>query len=191
MSASNEPSTADALLLTGAPGVGKTTAIKKVARRLEDRVVGGFFTEEIRQGGSRKGFRLVPFEGEPRILAHVDIDSAARVSKYGVDVDMLDEIASSLLRPDPAVDLYIIDEIGKMECFSDCFVEQVGALLEGGTPVLATVAKRGGGFISAVKAWPGVEVLEVTRAGRDAIPGRVIDWLSSRLATHERSRTRN
>ena len=178
MSASKEPSIADALLLTGAPGVGKTTAIKKVARR-QNRVA-GFFTEEIRQNGSRQGFRLVPFEGNPRILAHVDIDSKARVSKYGVDVDMLEEVASTLLRPDPKVDLYIIDEIGKMECFSARFVECVRALLNGEALVLATIAARGAGFIAEVKARPDVEIWEVTRGNRDEIPVRAIDWLDRR-----------
>jgi nucleoside-triphosphatase len=47
------------LLLTGRPGVGKTTVIKKVAEALGDRA-GGFYTEEIRGAeGRRRGFQLV------------------------------------------------------------------------------------------------------------------------------------
>jgi nucleoside-triphosphatase len=38
------------------------------------------------------------------------------VSRYGVDVEALDHIVEPLLVPDPDVDVYVIDEIGKMEC---------------------------------------------------------------------------
>jgi len=78
-------------LLTGRPGVGKTSLIKQVVMQIEGKA-GGFYTEEIRSRGVREGFKLVPLDGESVILAHVDIHSPYRVGKYGVDIDGLERI---------------------------------------------------------------------------------------------------
>ncbi len=78
-----------ALLLTGRPGVGKTTVLRAVARLLAGAHLIGFYTEEIREAGERRGFRLVTFDGKEAILAHIDLPFS-RVSKYGVDVAVID-----------------------------------------------------------------------------------------------------
>src|SRR5262245_9707116 len=46
------------VLLTGAPGSGKTTLVREVVRELDPSRVAGFTTEEIREGGERLGFRV-------------------------------------------------------------------------------------------------------------------------------------
>ena len=163
------------LLLTGVPGVGKTTVIQKVAGQLGELEIRGFITGEIREGGVRKGFSLTPFRGEPGVLSHVDFASQYRVSKYGVDVGFLDEVSRSLLEDSHPADLYLVDEIGKMECFSKVFVDSVRRMLDGDVPLVATVARYGGGFIAEVKRRPDIEIWEVTRANRDLLPGRVVD----------------
>ena len=111
-----------AILLTGRPGVGKTTVIRELARRLEGRRLAGFYTEEIRSAGRRVGFRAVTLEGARTVISHVDIASRPRVGKYGVDVAAIDALAASILGLRPEIDLYLIDEIGKMECLSERFV---------------------------------------------------------------------
>ena len=47
------------ILLTGHPGIGKTTVIMRLAERLVDRTLAGFYTEELRLGAQRQGFRAV------------------------------------------------------------------------------------------------------------------------------------
>jgi nucleoside-triphosphatase len=170
-----------ALLLTGRPGVGKTTAVRTAARRLEDVRLTGFYTEEIRAGGARRGFRLVTFKGEHAIIAHVDLPSP-RVSKYGVDVATIDRFAEALESVDDRAAVYLIDEIGKMECLSSTFVEAVRRLIETGRPVVATVAQRGGGFIEEVKRRPDVEVWTVTQATRDGLSDRIVAWIRRAVA---------
>lgn len=170
-----------ALLLSGAPGVGKTTIIQKVAHQVSAYELRGFFTEEIREGGIRKGFKLISFDGQSSVLAHVDFSSRFRVGKYGVDVAGLEETAASLLRSDPPADLYLIDEIGKMECFSDRFRSGVRRLLDTDRLVVATVAQHGAGFIAEVKEHPDAAVWEVTRSNREVLPERVIEWVWARL----------
>jgi nucleoside-triphosphatase len=164
------------LLITGIPGIGKTTVIKKVVSSLTGLNIQGFYTEEIRINTMRHGFNLVTFQGERYLMAHVDSASAYRVGKYGVDVAAIDRVLTLTLSEDCNPDLYIIDEIGKMECFSGLFVTRISALIDSGKPVVATIALKGGGFISAVKNRQGVELWEVTKKNRDVLPGRIVSW---------------
>lgn len=164
------------LLLTGRPGIGKTTVIRKVVEEL-DVPASGFYTEEIRDDERRKGFRIVAFDGWTRVMAHVEIEGGPRVSRYGVDVEAVDEVVERL--PDDAP-LYVIDEIGRMECFSDAFVELVRGLLRSGVPLVATVSQRAGGFVAEVRDHPRAELVSVTRRNRDRLPGRILEWIAGR-----------
>ena len=169
------------LLLTGMPGIGKTTVIRKVAAAMQQHHLGGFYTEEIREAGQRKGFRLVTFNQDQGIIAHVGFDHRYRVGKYGVNVAAIDDYAERTLGVAGKIDVYLIDEIGKMECLSDVFVSRMQILLESNKPVVATVGKKGGGLIEAVKRWPRSQLWEITRANRDALVKEVTEWLQERL----------
>jgi len=168
-------------LITGRPGVGKTTIICAVAASLSrSHRLAGFYTDEIRVEGERRGFRAVTFDGRERVMAHVKFRGAQRVGKYGVDVEAIDALAESALAP-AAADVYLVDEIGKMECLSTIFVAAMRRLLDSRSPLIATVGQRGAGLIAEVKRWRDVEVWEVTLATRDAIPARVLGWLATRV----------
>ena len=113
-------------------------------------------------------------------MAHVGIRGRSQVGKYGVDVSVVDDLARTTLDPRDA-DVYLVDEIGKMECLSPRFVAALRALLDAGRPVVATVAQRGEGFIAEVKRRPDAECWQVTTTNRDGIPERVVQWLKPRL----------
>jgi nucleoside-triphosphatase len=166
------------LLLTGVPGAGKTTVIRKLAGMLSGWRLAGFYTEEIRICGTRLGFRIQTFDREERVMAHVDFPGPERVGRYGVDVAAIDALAESALAYDDIIDAYLVDEIGKMECLSQKFTAAMGALLDSGKPIVATVALQGGGFIAHVKAHPGTQLWEVTRENRDDLPRRAMTWLA-------------
>ena len=164
------------LLLTGVPGVGKTTIVRRVAERLGDISLAGMFTEEIRRKGQRVGFRIESLDGVGETMAHVDIRSGHRVGRYRVDVGAIDRMVGRTLN-EPGAVVVLIDEIGKMECFSHQFVEAVTRLLDGSIPVIATIALRGEGFIARVKERPDAELWEVSARIRDAMPQHVIEWV--------------
>jgi nucleoside-triphosphatase len=165
------------LFLTGIPGIGKTSVIKKVAASLADHKIAGFYTEEIRDHNVRQGFALVTFNGDRIVMAHVDSNSAFRVSKYGVDIAAIDRAVRIIMAENTSADLFLIDEIGKMECYSELFVEKVSTVLDSGKPVVATIALKGGGFISAVKNRPGTELWKITKQNRDGMATMVLEWL--------------
>ncbi len=156
------------ILLTGRPGVGKTTVIMRLAELLPNRTLAGFYTEEIRVGAHRQGFRAVTFSGGMTTLAHVSIRSSSRVGRYRVDVSAFENLVMPELAR--ACDLMLIDEIGKMECFSSRFVTATRELLDGPKAVAATVAIKGAGFIAEVKTREDVEMCDVTPANRDHLP---------------------
>ena len=164
------------LLLSAPPGSGKTTALIRAAGTLDQLRLGGFVTREIREAGRRVGFCLLPFCGEPRIMAHRELVSRQRVGAYGVDVEMVDYVADTALGARAAADLFVVDEIGAMECFSTRFVAAVRRLLDDPRPLIATVALRGEGLIAEVKARDDVELRQLTARNRDALPAELSAW---------------
>lgn len=107
------------ILLQGYPGVGKTTAIKKIIAGIK--LAGGFCTEETREGSTRKGFAITTLEGKQRILAYEGNACAYRVGKYGVDIEVLESAVVESIRDsleNMSKRLIVIDAIGKMELLS-------------------------------------------------------------------------
>ncbi|MHC4665291.1 MAG: NTPase [Planctomycetota bacterium] len=166
------------ILLTGPPGCGKTTAVMKVIAGLDPVKVAGFYTEEIREEGVRKGFRWVRLDRESGILSHVDIKGPAKVGKYGVDIAGFEKNVVPVLNPGQAgVQLFVIDEIGNMECFSEKFVTAVRRLFKSDNLVLATVAQKGGGFISEVKSYGGTRLFKLAPKNRDETVCEILEML--------------
>jgi nucleoside-triphosphatase len=169
------------LLLTGRPGVGKTTIIKSVAKALGDQA-GGFYTEEIRNSeGRRTGFRLVTLTGREAIMAHVNLrgQGRPRVSRYGVDASAIETVGVAALRRAMASgQVIVVDEIGKMELFCDAFRETVQEAVGGQHPVVGTVMSGSRPWVDDLKAREHVVVWEVTVQNRDGLPGRIRHWLT-------------
>ena len=165
------------LLLTGQPGSGKTALIKESLARTKVNG-GGFYTEEIRTGGMRQGFRIVTLDGQEAILAHIDVSSPYRVSKYKVDTGALVRVGVSALRQAlKESDLVVIDEIGKMELLSPQFKEAVMQAINSGKQVLGTIMLNHHPFADEIKRHPEAEVLLVTRDNHTEVRRKVLDWM--------------
>lgn len=167
------------LLLTGRPGVGKTTLIRRLAAVLGDRA-GGFYTEEIRGPKGRLGFRLVTLDGRAEVFAHVDWVGRTpyRVGRYGVDVGVLDRLGVVAIREAMAgKKVVLVDEIGKMELFSAAFREALEAVAASSCPLIATITRSPHPWADAFKRRPGVELWELTPANREALQARTGQWL--------------
>ena len=165
------------LLLTGPPQCGKTTVVRRVAERFPGKAA-GFYTREVREGGSRVGFEIVTLKGEVAWLSHVDFPGPLRVGKYGVDLIGLHRVGLAAMEPVPGVDLVVVDEVGKMECLSPRFVAAMERLWSAPVALLVTVAEKGGGYMARIKSKPGARLITVTSANRDGLPERILAMLT-------------
>jgi nucleoside-triphosphatase len=169
------------LLLTGRPGCGKTTVLKRVVEHLGDYRLAGFLTLELQERGQRVGFEAIGLGGRRAILAHVRFQSLVSVGRYAVEPHRLVPLINQeMVRPLETVDAYFIDEIGKMECHCPQFIEAVSRLLLGPVPLVATIALRGVGFIAEVKNRPDVQIVEVTNGNRQTLPEQIAAWVKQR-----------
>jgi nucleoside-triphosphatase THEP1 len=97
-----------------------------------------------------------------------------------VDIEALERVGVAALREAITQGrVVIVDEIGKMELFSEAFQEAVLSAVEGSQPVIATVMSGSNPWVDALKARSNVSVWSVTRENRDDIPERVLEWLGS------------
>lgn len=168
-----------AYLLSGAPGVGKSTLIKQAIAGVE-RKIGGFYTRELRSQGMRQGFEIVTLDGPSAILAHIDFQSPYRVSKYGVTVENLDKIGvAALRRAIQECDIVVIDEIGKMELFSLAFREAVLESLNSGKKLLGTIMMSPHPWADQIKQDPRVKVIMVSRANHQQVRKELKSWLNT------------
>jgi nucleoside-triphosphatase len=155
--------------MTGVPGCGKTTVIRKVVSALEIPASGFYTAEERSARGARTGFSIRTLDGRSATLAKVGLESQYRVGRYGVDLESVDHLAVESIKVKDGPHLIVIDEIGKMECFSSLFRQAVEAALESVNPVLGTIAVRGSDFIRKIRSRPDVSLMEVTRENRDRL----------------------
>lgn len=166
-----------AYLLTGMPGTGKTSLIKQAIAGVGDKV-GGFFTEEVRAGGVRQGFRIVTLDNQTSPLAGVDIRSPHRVSKYGVDIRGLEEVGvTALQQASRECEIVVIDEIGKMELFSDKFKSTVLEIIESDHKVLGTVMLKSDPWADCLKRKPQVQLITVTRNNHREVLEEIQGWM--------------
>ncbi len=158
------------ILLTGKPGIGKTTALKS-AIDMSLANAGGFYTQEIRISKERIGFEIVTLSGNKQTMASKGYKSQYRVGNYGVDIDAIDTLATgAILDAISNKEVIIIDEIGRMELFSDKFKSAVLGALDSDKPVLGTILEKNNTFADAIKKRIDVEIVQITEKNRDMMP---------------------
>ncbi len=167
------------IFLTGAPSSGKTTVIKKVIEGM-DHPANVFYTEEDRVGGKRVGFLMKTLDGRNGYLAHQDIKSDYHIRRYGVSIENIENIAVPSITP-VKNNIIILDEIGKMECFSKAFKQAAANALDSPNIVIGTITFGGDDFIREVKKRKDVEINEVTMDNRNSLPDLILRKISSLL----------
>ncbi|XP_054830951.1 cancer-related nucleoside-triphosphatase isoform X2 [Eublepharis macularius] len=174
------PNMAKHVFLTGPPGIGKTTLIQKTVEVLKSSVVpiDGFYTEEVREGGRRIGFDVVTLCGRRGVLSRIGSSHSVprheyHVGQYVVDLASFEQLALPLLRNADCDNsgvkkVCVIDEIGKMELFSQSFIQAVHHILSGSaTVILGTIPVPKGKPLGLVEEIRNKK--EITRENRDSV----------------------
>ena len=173
------------ILLTGRPGVGKTTLVNRVYEHYSKNgfKVEGLTTREVREGGARTGFMITDLaSGQEGWLAKKDLGTGPRVGSYVVVSDDLEKIGVAALERsmNGAADLVIVDEIGPMEMTSNSFRNNISRVLNGRKTVVATV-KFGSRYPEVENIWRESLHWKITRENRETIYRRirrqVDDWI--------------
>lgn len=157
------------ILFTGPPGCGKTTLIQRIVQQLSTPST-GFITKEIREKGKRVGFTINTLDGKEALLAHINVSGRYRVGRYGVVLVSIDSVAVPSMFPKTQKESVVIDEIGKMECFSSLFRKKLLDVLDMPNKVIGTISLKGGQFIKEIKGRSDVLVVEISEKNRDKLP---------------------
>ncbi|CAG0881616.1 unnamed protein product [Cyprideis torosa] len=176
------------ILLTGSPGVGKTTLVEKVVElcRRSNVPVEGFFTREVRgSGGRRVGFDIITLDGQTGPLARIDPTlRGPTVGQYTVTLDSLESLTLPLLLKADMGGILVIDEIGKMELYSKRFTTTVRKAFAdpAGARILATIPVKGLHslpLVEELRSRPDVRVVEVSRQNRDSLDHKLFTLLQA------------
>jgi nucleoside-triphosphatase len=170
------------ILVTGMPGVGKTTLVREVVEEAVKsgfRVI-GFYTSEVRENNKRVGFQIADLDGRQALLASVSFRTRYRVGKYGVNLHNLDLIGIRAVQRglrSKKFDIILIDEIGKMELLSERFMAVLMKALDSEKPVLATIMHIDNPFTRAIKSREDAELFTLTRSNYDEVKAQVLQAL--------------
>ena len=132
------------IVLTGPPGIGKTTAVLQIARVLKDRGknVGGIVSREIRVNNERVGFEFIDLiTNDTNVLASI-IGNGPKVGKYFVSFEGCHFAAERLSDAMKSCNIIICDEIGPMEVKSREFLESVKNLLNVDKKVIVVIHQK-------------------------------------------------
>ena len=166
------------ILITGPPGCGKSTLIEGIVSRIE-RPVTGFFTREVKGEGRRVGFSINTLDGREGILAHQNIKSQFSVGKYGVNLKDIEAIAVPSMIPARKDEIVVVDEIGKMECFSSLFRETLIRVLNLPNWIIGSIAQKGDLFVQRIKERDDVMVISMTPQNRNILIDKILDSIKT------------
>lgn len=174
------------LILTGAPGVGKTTMMLKTVDELKTKGVrvGGMVTREVREGNVRIGFKILDLSSNKQgWLAHINKQGISQVGKYYVNLKGLDNIGSAAIANAlENCDVIAIDEIGPMELFSQEFKRVVTQAIEGKKLILTVVhGKAKDQLVTHVKRRVDAEIFNVTFSNRDQMTNELVRKVSEMI----------
>lgn len=170
------------VLLTGLPGVGKTTMVKKIADNLVARglKVAGITTSEVRENGQRIGFRITDLStGEEGWLARKESSGGPRTGSYRIVMDDLERIGVEALRKliRGGIDFAIVDEVGPMEMTSSSFRSSLGEVFHGSQATLVTV-KLGSRYEEIDAIRNECLQLELTSSNREEVYANLTDQIN-------------
>lgn len=153
------------IIITGYPNSGKSTLLGNILKPYVDKV--GFLTEEIRNEYGRTGFKIVTHQNVEFRFADTQFKTSYNVGKFFVDISALQSaiVQVSIFSPE---DVLYLDEIGRMQLFSDDFKKLVEKYLNSENIVLSTLTSvYEDGFTQSILTRDDVYLVEISEENRE------------------------
>lgn len=162
------------ILLTGDPGVGKSTLLQKIYSS-SPQIFNGIVAKEIRnKDDDRVGFASDTFAGSSEIVfTHKQFNFPTKVADYSVDISALDKIAdmlsSELHLADTNRCILLFDEIGWMQTFSEKLKSEIERALDSDVPSIMSIKQDDSvsPWLTKIKQRDDVEIISMSEANRD------------------------
>jgi nucleoside-triphosphatase len=176
------------ILITGRPGIGKTSILRRTVKELRRRnyEVGGMICREVREGGIRVGFEIMDLStGQRGWLAHVNQPTGPKIGKYHVNLTDLDVIGvGAILDALQNADILAVDEIGPMELCSAAFSSALVKAVESSKPMLGTIHYGlSNSLVNSIKTREDAEIIKVTRKNREDLHSLIANHISEHLTS--------
>jgi Predicted nucleotide kinase len=168
------------ILITGPPGIGKTTLLKKIKNEIQENgfSIGGMYCPEIRENSRRTGFNIVDIASLRKgILASINNTKGPSVGRYGINLDEINDVGVLALKNALKKSDYIfIDEIAPMELANSSFSQAVWEVLESQKPVIAVIHQRSNHpFILKVKSRKDMMIFNLSMKNRDHMLEKIME----------------
>ena len=123
------------------------------------------------------GFARAEADAVTQCIPTAKMLNMGTIGRYGVDTIGFEEFLGSLGLMNPDVEMIVIDEIGKMELFSNRFRRMVRDALNSDKQVLASIPIERDEFIREIKKRLDIQIFEVTHRNRDHLPDEIVEGL--------------
>ncbi|MBC7113868.1 MAG: NTPase [Candidatus Methanomethyliales bacterium] len=165
-------------IITGRPGIGKSTVLKEVIKILEANGwrVGGIICPEVRACGKRVAFEIVDLlSGERGILASTEPSNGPVVGRYYVNITDFERISvNAINRSLDEADITAIDEIGPMEMKSSKFRNIITNVLSSDRRIIAVVHTT---LVRDIASkFQSIRVFEITEYNRNHVSGEIAKY---------------
>ena len=165
------------ILLTGKPGIGKSTALSRITDMLGRRRCAGLLAKEILKDGERIGFSSYGLKcKESVVLAHKEFHTGFFIEDFGVDPNALDKLCEKeyAAAEESQVRFMILDEIGRMQMMSQGFKRLLEKMAGSDRYLIATICLEDEiEYIREFKKREGVRLFVLDENSREDIPLKV------------------
>jgi nucleoside-triphosphatase len=167
------------ILITGKPGVGKSTLLTELITEIQ-RSKKGFVTKEMRDSlQNRCGFMMENSDGKSEIIASTMAQTPTNSGKYYVNIPKIEKIISGLTFSN--ADLLYIDELAPIQLCSPKFLELAKLWLDSPNDMIALIKEDHNAIENEtiktfiIEAKSQYRVIELTRDTYDAVKSELLE----------------